>query len=81
MYGEDGDDFRALAVGNDRGLRRFGLGRHHRRVGRDVILGGAGPDLLVDGFHHDVINGGAGDDQLFGELPPDSPPPPVPSDA
>jgi Ca2+-binding RTX toxin-like protein len=78
--GGDGDDFLALAVGNDIGNGGSGSDQVIGGFGRDLINGGSGADLLAGGFDNDVIIGGAGDDHLFGELPPDSDPPPVPAE-
>ena len=76
--GGAGDDFLALAVGDDVGQGGQGADMINGGFGRDVVLGGPGNDGLSGGFGDDLVNGGPGDDFLFGELPPDSPPPPVP---
>jgi Ca2+-binding RTX toxin-like protein len=78
VYGARGADFLALALGNDRGYGGFGADTIIGGFGRDRIFGNPGADVLVGGFDNDLINGGLGDDQLAGELPPGSPPPPVP---
>jgi Ca2+-binding RTX toxin-like protein len=49
-------------------------------VGNDIGHGGQGSDSIIGGFGRDLVFGGPGDDFLAGELPPDSPPPPVPAE-
>ena len=80
VNGGSGDDFLALAVGDDVGQGGQGNDAINGGFGQDVVLGGPGDDELVGGFDDDLINGGPGDDFLAGELPPDSPPPPVPAE-
>jgi Ca2+-binding RTX toxin-like protein len=76
VFGEDGADFLALAVGNDTGIGGAGDDSINGGFGRDTIDAGPGNDFAAGGFDADVLNGGPGRDALFGELPPDSPPPP-----
>jgi Ca2+-binding RTX toxin-like protein len=69
VHGGDGDDFLALAQGDDEGNGGIGSDIVIGGFGVDNIDGGAGADNLHGGQGSDAVKGGGGNDTLNGDIP------------